>query len=140
MPKRQETGLFREGPYRYLRHPMYAGTFLEGIGVCVACFSISHFLSFALFIILAVGYFVLVYKEAILLEEEKLFADHGHKWDDYARRVPALLPVLEDLRWLSYRDIMGFRFNRFENTGEWKGFAAFLGVFAFLWFKLVYRL
>lgn len=128
------------GPYRFLRHPMYAGTLIEGMGACVACFSIGHFLSFVLLAVLILGYFLLVYKEAILLEEEELALHYGSQWDRYARGVPALLPEVEALKTWQWQDLKSFSWPRFEQSGEWRNFLIFFGIFALLWFKLVYRL
>lgn len=132
--------LERFGPYRFVRHPMYLGTALEALGVLIACFNFTWFLSFVSLGCLLVGYFLFVYKEAALLEEEYLYRRYHDEWNSYARSVPAFFPKKEVLKSFSIKELASFSWVRFEETREWRNFLAFLGIFMFLWLKLVYRL
>ena len=89
---------------------------------------------------LVVGYFVFVYKETMLLEEEELYDRHGREWERYLDVTPALLPRWEDVRSVRFKDLKSFQFERFEVTREWNNFLGFLAIFLVLWLKLIYRL
>lgn len=128
------------GPYRLVRHPMYLGTLLECAGLVVACFNFRWFFSWILLLMVVSFYFAVVYKEAMLLEEEEMYDRHAARWESYCREVPALFPRGSDLRTLSWRDFKSFQFRRFENSKEWNSFLIFLGISFLLWIKLVYRL
>jgi protein-S-isoprenylcysteine O-methyltransferase Ste14 len=75
--------LVTNGPYRCLRHPMYAGLFLGGLG------GLLVYRTWALVFVLATlpGAVVKARLEDRLLAEEL-----GTQWDAYARRVPAWIP------------------------------------------------
>jgi protein-S-isoprenylcysteine O-methyltransferase Ste14 len=85
--------LFQESPadelmitgiHRYMRHPLYTGTFLAIWGAWV----LFPFLSLLLSNAVITGYTLL----AIRLEEEKLVAAFGDDYKAYQQRVPKLLP------------------------------------------------
>lgn len=78
--------LTRTGPYAYTRNPLYLGSMLIAYGFAVASGS------WILFVALAVG-FLGIYLPTIRSEEEFLRATF-EGFDEYARRVPRLLPRL----------------------------------------------
>ncbi len=83
---RKNSELATTGPYAYTRNPLYLGSALIAFGFALA--------SRSLWIALALtGLFLLIYWPVILGEEEYLRA-HFASYDDYARRVPRLLPRL----------------------------------------------
>ena len=71
------------GPYRLLRHPLYAGSAIIGIGFVVAAAS-------PLVAGIVLGYLVVMTAAAIRLEEATLRADFG---DTYARYAAGECPV-----------------------------------------------
>jgi protein-S-isoprenylcysteine O-methyltransferase Ste14 len=73
------------GPYRFVRHPIYTGMF----GLLVATgLSISHWIVLvAAIIVFFIGTVIRVRSEERLLRQE-----FGPEFEDYARRVPAMLP------------------------------------------------
>jgi len=78
--------LAETGPYAFVRNPLYIGTLIAALGLVIAGRSVI-----LLAVFLAV--FLLVYLPVIELEEQhlrKLFP----AYDAYARRVPALRPLL----------------------------------------------
>lgn len=82
--------LTRTGPYAYTRNPLYLGSILIAFGFAVAAG--RWWLA-----VLLGGMFLLIYLPTILSEEQFLrgaFAD----FDEYARRVPRLLPRLTPAR------------------------------------------
>ena len=77
--------LVTEGPYRLVRHPIYAAL----LGKLIATnFAFGHWLG----LLLAGGFFVIGTMIRIRSEEKLLREAFGPEFDAYARRVPALIP------------------------------------------------
>jgi protein-S-isoprenylcysteine O-methyltransferase Ste14 len=74
------------GPYRWVRHPSYAGGLLTVVGVLVCC---VNWASLAALIVTVAGY---AYR--IKVEEEALANDLGVPYRDYMRRTKRLIPFL----------------------------------------------
>jgi protein-S-isoprenylcysteine O-methyltransferase Ste14 len=78
--------LIRRGPYRIVRHPIYTGMF----GMLIASsLAYGHWLG--LVIASVVYYFGTVMR--IRSEEKLLREQFGSEYDDYAREVPAFIPI-----------------------------------------------
>jgi protein-S-isoprenylcysteine O-methyltransferase Ste14 len=77
--------LTAEGPYRYVRNPLYLGTVLLAFGLG----TMASRLGFA---IVVVGIPLVVYR-LILREEAGLLASQGDSYRDYLRAVPRLIPA-----------------------------------------------
>ncbi|HXP35202.1 MAG TPA: isoprenylcysteine carboxylmethyltransferase family protein [Chthoniobacterales bacterium] len=78
--------LIREGPYRFVRHPIYTG--MLGM-IVVAGLAWSHWIGFIISILFfAIGTAIRVRSEEKLLREQ-----FGGAFDDYKRRVPAVVPI-----------------------------------------------
>ena len=75
----------RSGPYRFLRHPLYAGSTVIAIGVVVA----SRTVAVAAFAALYIG---LTISSAIRFEEMQLRQAFGSTYDDYlaSRATPMM--------------------------------------------------
>lgn len=84
-------GLVTDGLYGYVRHPLYAASFLIGMGICVIIGVPAFALAFVLF-------FWASHLPVIRAEEEKLARRWPEIYADYKGRVPALLPALGRLR------------------------------------------
>ena len=78
--------LVREGPYRFVRHPIYTGM----LGMIVAGgLAWSHWTGFLIAILLfAIGTAIRVRSEERLLREQ-----FGAAFDDYKRSVPGVVPI-----------------------------------------------
>jgi protein-S-isoprenylcysteine O-methyltransferase Ste14 len=77
--------LATRGPYRFVRHPIYTGMF----GMLVATgLAISHWIG----LVLAIVIFFVGTVIRVRIEERLLRALFGPEFDDYVRRVPAMLP------------------------------------------------
>lgn len=75
-----------DGPYAFVRHPMYLGIVDYHVGASLALESVA--------LILATALLVLPYTAVrIAAEERVLRLRFGAMWDAYADRVPALVPV-----------------------------------------------
>jgi len=79
--------LVTEGPYNVVRNPIYTGMF----GMLLATgFAVSHWLGLSIAIVIfAIGTFIRVRSEEKLLREA-----FGGEFDEYARKVPAVIPFL----------------------------------------------
>jgi len=76
------------GPYRLVRHPLYAGSFLLGLGLAV---SVEQPLWWTLaYMVLFAGFFL----PAIHVEELRLQSIFGAEYQDFMVDVPALVPRL----------------------------------------------
>jgi protein-S-isoprenylcysteine O-methyltransferase Ste14 len=74
----------RSGPYRWTRHPLYVGSSVMGLGVCIAGASLPAAALIAL-------YLVTTYIAAIRTEEAFLRGRFGTAYDDYcAGRGPSV--------------------------------------------------
>ncbi|MFB3777296.1 MAG: isoprenylcysteine carboxylmethyltransferase family protein [Bryobacteraceae bacterium] len=114
--------LTTSGPYAWIRNPLYVGTLLTAAGLVVASQRVSLAVLFGVF-------FLLVYLPAIELEEQylrQLFAD----FDEYAARVPMLLPRGRRLPGVERFDWRLYRHNR-----EYQALAGFLAGAAALFWK-----
>lgn len=82
---KKDKALATDGPYLYVRHPLYVGNILLGIG-----FSLSSGLwwSFPLF----VGILILFYPQAIKSEDEKLRQLFTEQWEAWRKKTWALIP------------------------------------------------
>ena len=126
---RKDEELTMGGPYAFLRHPLYVGSFLVGVGLGVAG---GHWV----WPVLVIVYFVVVYGRTLAEERERLGRLFGSRFEEYARRVPALLPRLTPYRARGEpgdRARAGFAWRRYLRNREWEallGTAAALVVLA----------
>jgi len=77
--------LATDGPYRFVRHPLYTGNILLVVGFAIAG-STWWALPLALF------FFWFYYPPAIEYEDRKLHRLFGASWEAWAARTPALVP------------------------------------------------
>lgn len=74
-----------DGPYRFVRHPMYLGIVLFHIGASLG-------LGSPLLLVATLALVVPFTAVRLAAEEKVLVAAFGERYTDYQRRVPALLP------------------------------------------------
>ena len=86
---RKDTELTTSGPYRYTRNPLYLGSLIIAAGFAVA--ARSGWVATA-----AAALFAAVYWPVMMAEERRL-RERFPTYDDYARRVPRLLPGLRPI-------------------------------------------
>ncbi len=77
--------LLTTGPYAFVRHPMYLGFALAMLGTLLIYRTWS-------ILLIAVHGVVFVFRAR--REEEALAATFGQEWQEYCRRVPAIIPRL----------------------------------------------
>jgi protein-S-isoprenylcysteine O-methyltransferase Ste14 len=78
--------LVADGPYRYVRHPLYLGGIVSAPGIGLMASRLG-------FVIIVVG-LTLLYIRLAGREEAELEKQHGSIFDEFRRRVPCLLPSL----------------------------------------------
>ena len=78
--------LVSDGPYRYVRNPLYLGNILMAAGVGVMASRVG-------FVVLLVGMIIFVLR-LLLREEAELLRDQGESYRRYYEAVPRLLPSI----------------------------------------------
>ncbi len=73
------------GPYAFVRHPLYVGSFLHAVAYC---FMSGRWESF----LFAIPLFLLLYSAAVSTEEAMLHKIFPRKYEEYCRRVPRFVP------------------------------------------------
>jgi len=111
----------RSGPYQYLRHPLYVGSLLMGLGFVIASASIWTAL-------LTLAYFIVTYVAAVRSEEATLDARFAGEYSAYreGRATAASAPAAR-------------RFSRdraFGMNKEWRSLGGLLIGFALLVFRM----
>ncbi len=84
-----------QGPYAYLRHPLYLGSFLIGAGFAYMAQSAVTLALFGVFILAYFGYYM-PYKNRI--ESARLEALYGDTFRRYSVAVPSLVPRIHAYR------------------------------------------
>lgn len=80
--------LARGGPYRLIRHPLYAGSLLMGLGLALG---VEHAVWWTLlYLLLFIGFFL----PAIHVEELRMQSIFGAEYQDFMVDAPALVPRL----------------------------------------------
>ncbi len=114
------------GPYAWVRHPLYIGSFLHCVGYCLMS---GHWLSFAILMPL----FVALYGSAVSTEEAMLHKLFGDRWEAYAARTPRFIPGLR-------RPVAGdgrFSWAQVALNKEWRNVAWVVGLSALYVWKLL---
>lgn len=75
------------GPYAYVRHPLYVGSFAHSIAYC---FMSGRWESF----LIVPALFAVLYGAAVSTEEAMLHKLFGEQYEEYSRRVPRFVPRL----------------------------------------------
>lgn len=78
--------LLADGPYRFVRNPLYLGNILMALGIGLMASRTG-------FVILALG-MTLVIIRLLLREESELLRDQGEPYREYCAAVPRLVPAL----------------------------------------------
>ncbi len=79
--------LITAGPYRFIRNPLYFGSFLIGLGFCLM---VNHPTLAICFTFL----FLLVYFEQVSQEQIDLIRIYGKEYESYCQKVPGFYPRL----------------------------------------------
>jgi protein-S-isoprenylcysteine O-methyltransferase Ste14 len=120
----RRTQLTRSGPYALVRHPLYVGSFLLGLGFAVMSDAVVVPPLFTMV-------FAVLYVPKALREEAFLRDRYGSDYDAYAARVgrcvprrpPRAAPERRSVEWFSWQRVFGHR-----EYLTWLGTAAALTV------------
>jgi protein-S-isoprenylcysteine O-methyltransferase Ste14 len=103
--------LTQTGPYAHIRHPLYVGSFLIGLGLSLMVHVTALPVVYACV-------FVVMYWPKMLREEHFQHARWGGEWQRYASRTGAVLPGLHAAT--SDEGSAQFAWSRVRRSGEWK--------------------
>src|SRR5438552_477439 len=106
---RKNEALATSGPYAYTRNPLYLGSLLIGIGFTVAARS---WWVVALLVVMFFAIYV-----PVIRGEEKFLKEKFPEFEEYARRVPRMLPRFTPSR--SGEDGGGFSMELYLKHREW---------------------
>jgi protein-S-isoprenylcysteine O-methyltransferase Ste14 len=123
---RKNQALATSGPYAYTRNPLYLGSLLIGIGFAIAARSwqVGGLL---------VAMFLAIYVP-VIRDEEKFLREKFPEFEEYARRVPRMLPRMIPAR---IGDTGGsFSFGLYMKHKEWNALLGAVAVCAVLWLKM----
>ena len=81
---KKNEALATSGPYAYTRNPLYLGSLLIGIGFAIAA------RSWWIGLVLVIMFFAIYVP--VIRDEEKFLRSKFPEFDEYARRVPRMLP------------------------------------------------
>ena len=119
-------GLTSSGPYAYIRHPLYVGSFLMGLAITLMTRHAAVPLLFAVV-------FPAMYWPKLIREETFQRARSRDDWDRYASAVGAVLPRLrkrfvpDESRRFTWRRVMQHR--------EWKTWLGTAAAVVALWLR-----
>jgi len=111
------------GPYAFVRHPLYVGSFLLGIGVAAAA---GHWVWPASFLL----FYWRTYGATVRREEAHLERLFGEDYRRYRLKAPAFVPRLRP--WRQAESGGGFSMAQYAGNGEWRALLGALAVFALL--------
>jgi len=81
--------LTTSGPYAYIRHPLYLGSFLVMVGFLIMLN--VNWIGIILFVLVVIG---IAYKMTVREEERILIDKFGNEYIKYQRSVPAFFPTV----------------------------------------------
>src|SRR5262249_46653199 len=119
--------LARTGPYAFIRHPLYVGSFLIGLGCAAMTRDVRVVLVF-------IGAFLLMYVPRIRREEASLRRRHGEAHARYAADVGAVLP-LRGRAAMEPGPVTSFAWHRVFRHCEWRTWLGVAAVLAVFWVR-----
>lgn len=127
---RKNEALATSGPYAYTRNPLYLGSLLIGIGFAVA--ARSWWVGFLLVLM-----FFAIYLP-VIRDEETFLRQKFPEFDEYARRVPRMLPRLTPHSAVA-TEASGFSRALYLQHREYNALGGALAVLAALLVKMWFR-
>jgi len=126
---RKNETLTMSGPYAYTRNPLYLGSLLIGVGFAVA--SRSWWVGIAL----AAMFFAIYFP--VILDEEAFLRQKFSSFDEYARRVPRMLPRLTPPHSIPNDASAGFSLDLYLQHREYNALLGALAIVAALAAKML---
>jgi protein-S-isoprenylcysteine O-methyltransferase Ste14 len=123
---RKNEALATSGPYAYTRNPLYLGSLLIGMGFAIAA------RSWAVGVLLVAMLFAIYVP--VIRDEEKFLRENFPGFEEYARRVPRMLPRIVPAH---IGDENGrFSFELYMKHKEWNALLGAVAMGAVLWLKM----
>jgi protein-S-isoprenylcysteine O-methyltransferase Ste14 len=122
---RKNDELVVTGPYAFTRNPLYFGSFLLGLGFCIAGRNLWILMVF-------LAGFTLLYSNVIQQELRNLRTLFPEEYDRYQRRVPLFFPRLQ----FRGRETGHFSLERYRRNREYQALLGFLAALGLLIIKL----
>jgi protein-S-isoprenylcysteine O-methyltransferase Ste14 len=123
---RKNEALATSGPYAYTRNPLYLGSLLMGIGFAIAA------RRWELGVLLAAMFFAIYVP--VIRGEERFLREKFPEFEEYARRVPRMLPRMVPAH---IGDKSGsFSFRLYVKHKEWNALLGAVATCAGLWLKM----
>lgn len=122
---RKNEALAISGPYAYTRNPLYLGSLLIGIGFAIAA------RNWWVGIVLLLMFFAIYMP--VIRSEEQFLRERFPDFDEYARRVPRMLPRITPA---SSDDASGFSLDLYLQHREWNALLGALAIVAALILKM----
>lgn len=116
-----------KGIYGTIRHPLYFGSCLIGLGFALI---VNNPVIWAYFLI----FFTTTYISAIKSEEEYLLNKFGETYKKYQKKVPCFFPLSGNIL---IDSIHKFSFAQFKKNHEYKNWIIILGVFIVLFLRIL---
>ncbi|SDF98112.1 Protein-S-isoprenylcysteine O-methyltransferase Ste14 [Terriglobus roseus] len=116
--------LTQTGPYAYTRNPLYLGSVMAAFGFAFAS------RRWELVVLLAL-LFVVIYGP-VILSEERFLRGHFADFDEYASRVPRLLPRFTPAPAPAGQTSAGFDAERYKKHREYNSVMGAAGIYATL--------
>jgi protein-S-isoprenylcysteine O-methyltransferase Ste14 len=119
--------LTRTGPYAWVRHPLYVGSFL--VGLALAAMTREPLLPPLFALLFVAGYWPKAVREEAYQRER-----WGAEWEEYAAAVGAVVPRLGVCAPVPQGDAT-FAWRRVLRHREWKTVAGVAAALGWLWFR-----
>lgn len=126
---RKNEALATSGPYAYTRNPLYLGSLLIGIGFALAA------RSWRVGGVLLVMFFAIYVP--VIRGEERFLREKFPEFEEYARRVPRMLPRITPARTTS-NDPGGFSLELYLRHREWNALLGAAGIVVVLVIKMIW--
>jgi protein-S-isoprenylcysteine O-methyltransferase Ste14 len=126
---RKNEALATSGPYAYTRNPLYLGSLLMGLGFCAA--ARSWWVGVALVVM-----FFAIYLP-VIRDEEAFLRRTFPEFEEYARRVPRMLPRFTRVPSAPSKSLAGFSLDLYLKHREYNALLGALAMFAALVVKKI---
>ncbi len=129
---RKSKELATSGPYAYTRNPLYIGSFLIGLGFCVASTSFDNRIpTMTIWLCFVIGFY-LIYAVQISREEQVLSEKFSEEFKKYRKEVPPFIPTLTAY---GNRSKNRFSFDLFRKNHEYRMTFVVILIYLILLFK-----
>jgi len=127
---RKNESLATSGPYAYTRNPLYLGSLLVGVGFCIAARSL--WVGAALVVM-----FFAIYVP-VIRDEEAFLRRTFPEFEEYARRVPRMLPRITPHSSNEKEASAGFSLDLYLKHREYNALLGAVGMMAALIVKMTF--